>query len=367
MLGAVESGVDFEKRIAEIYQTCRTPEAIQASFDALQASLAGRISEDLHATRQKLLENFDAEVAEKLNIYRVETAAALNRHEFLLWELTTHMLDGKAEFHPADMTFTLPKGVPSVAPAGQYSLKPQETAHHYRPQHPLAQRIMREAADAATPFARLTFSLDKADKNFSAIRGLRGKNGILCVRRLTVQALEREDYILCAAVTETGESLTAVQARRLFDLPITREERPPSGKNAPALPTHLVELIGVDQSAVLESIAARNGSFFEQEMEKLDRWAEERKEMVEIQITEMDMAIRQTKADARKAAGLDDKIQIQRKVQVLEAKRAEMRKRFFEAQDAVDDKKDQLLNEIEARMRQRMEEEELFVVEWRLE
>src|ERR1700737_4367155 len=33
VLGAIESGVDFEKRIADIYQRCRQPEQIQAAFD----------------------------------------------------------------------------------------------------------------------------------------------------------------------------------------------------------------------------------------------------------------------------------------------------------------------------------------------
>ncbi|HXF92313.1 MAG TPA: hypothetical protein VNK46_06120 [Nitrospiraceae bacterium] len=37
MLGAIESGVDFEKRIADIYQRCRTPEEIKASFEELQS------------------------------------------------------------------------------------------------------------------------------------------------------------------------------------------------------------------------------------------------------------------------------------------------------------------------------------------
>src|SRR5205823_11681722 len=33
VLGAVESGVDFERRIVTIYQTCRTTEAINAEFE----------------------------------------------------------------------------------------------------------------------------------------------------------------------------------------------------------------------------------------------------------------------------------------------------------------------------------------------
>ncbi len=39
VLGSIENGVDFEKRIAQIYQECRTLDTIQASFDALQREL----------------------------------------------------------------------------------------------------------------------------------------------------------------------------------------------------------------------------------------------------------------------------------------------------------------------------------------
>jgi superfamily II DNA/RNA helicase len=42
VLGAVESGVDLEMRIAAIYQNCRTPEQIKEAFDALQLELDDR-------------------------------------------------------------------------------------------------------------------------------------------------------------------------------------------------------------------------------------------------------------------------------------------------------------------------------------
>jgi superfamily II DNA/RNA helicase len=45
VLGAVESGVDFEKRIAAIYQKCRSPEQISFEFDALQHELELDITE----------------------------------------------------------------------------------------------------------------------------------------------------------------------------------------------------------------------------------------------------------------------------------------------------------------------------------
>ena len=66
VLGSVESGVDFEKRIAEIYQKCKNQEDIQREFDELQEELADQINEKMVAARQSILENFDEEVANRL-------------------------------------------------------------------------------------------------------------------------------------------------------------------------------------------------------------------------------------------------------------------------------------------------------------
>ena len=65
VLGTIESGVDFEKRIVGIYQKCRTPEQIEFEFDQLQDELEGEIDDKRRDAREKLLNNFDQEVVEK--------------------------------------------------------------------------------------------------------------------------------------------------------------------------------------------------------------------------------------------------------------------------------------------------------------
>ena len=81
VLGAIGSGVDFERRIAEIYQNCREPEEIKASFEQLQLDLSGEINEAMVKTRQVLLENFDEEVQEKLRM-RAEDSSAARSNRF---------------------------------------------------------------------------------------------------------------------------------------------------------------------------------------------------------------------------------------------------------------------------------------------
>jgi superfamily II DNA/RNA helicase len=68
ILGALGSGVDFERRVLEIYQSCRMPEEIDAAFDALRKDLESRIDQRMTRTRSLLLERFDGEVRKRLKV-----------------------------------------------------------------------------------------------------------------------------------------------------------------------------------------------------------------------------------------------------------------------------------------------------------
>ena len=364
VLGSIESGVDFEKRIAEIYQTCRTQDAIQASFDALQASLSQDIEEGLSTARQKLLEHFDSEVAEKLQVYKAEVAAGLDRAERLLWELAMAVLadSRQATFNEAQLAFTLASPPVRTLSAGRYALKPCKQGEHFHCGHPLAVWMLEHAKTAPLPAAELEFNLTSSGKNIAVLEPFKGQGGFLAVSCLSLTALEVEEYMLYAGCTDAGEALDAELTRRLFELPAHMNPL----QHSCGLPASLQQALAAQQSAILATASERNAAFFEEEMDKLERWADERKKHLEYQIEDMDRAIRQQKADARKTASLDAKVAAQRHIKVLETKRYDMRKRLFEAQDSVENRKDDLLNAVEARLRQAVEEKRLFVVRWRV-
>ena len=54
VLGAIESGIDFEQRIVEIYQTCREPEQIAFQFEELRKELDEQINQAMYMTSSKL-------------------------------------------------------------------------------------------------------------------------------------------------------------------------------------------------------------------------------------------------------------------------------------------------------------------------
>ena len=148
VLGAIESGVDFEKRIAAIYQRCRRPEEIQHAFDQLQLELSFEIDTSMARTRAQLLENFDDEVREKLRVREETAKASLTRYERLLMQLTRHELNDAAEFL-GDATFRLHRAPPDTGtaiPLGLYELPRRSgEAHLYRLNHPLAEALLAKA------------------------------------------------------------------------------------------------------------------------------------------------------------------------------------------------------------------------------
>ena len=81
VLGSITSGIDFEKRIAQIYQICRTKDEIETSFNKLQDELEDQINNKIKSTQQKLMEHFDADVIDKLKTRLDEAKTHITKYE----------------------------------------------------------------------------------------------------------------------------------------------------------------------------------------------------------------------------------------------------------------------------------------------
>jgi hypothetical protein len=218
---AIESGVDFEKRIAAIYQTCRKPERDQRPpFDQLQLELNFEISEAMTSTRRKLLENFDDEVRDKLKVRDDASRAFLSRFERQFIQLTQHELRDHAAF-PSDSSFVLHTSAFPGVPLGLYELPRRSgDAHLYRLGHPLAEHVITQAKERELPLAEVQFSYADHGSKISILESLRGQSGSLTVSLFSVESMDQaEDHLICAACTDAGTLLDEEQARRMLSLP----------------------------------------------------------------------------------------------------------------------------------------------------
>ncbi|MBF0405458.1 MAG: DEAD/DEAH box helicase family protein [Nitrospirae bacterium] len=365
VLGSIESGVDFEKRIAQIYQSCRTEEEIQASFDALQRELEPQIDETMNLTRQKLLENFDEEVHEKLRINLLQSKEYLSKYEGWLWDITSYYLQPYADFSEDGQSFTLrenPFREEKIYP-GPYRIgKNVDDANIYRIGHPLAQRIVGQCKAASLESQTISFQYSGSGKKISILEPLVGKSGWLSLINLAINSFEAEDNILfCGIIDDTGE-LDKEQCQRLFSLPaaINRLE----SDITDAEWSRINQIAYQQQVDILRINLERNSGFFDNEIYKLDKWAEDKKNSLEIELKELDREIKFRKTEARKILSLEEKIKTQRQIKEMEKKRNTLRMNLYQAQDDVDGRKETLINDIEAQLKPKVESKELFLVKW---
>jgi ERCC4-related helicase len=368
VLGSIGSGIDFEKRIADIYQKCRTEEQIQFNFDELQQEMEIQIDERIKQTRQKLLENFDEEVHEKLRINDRESNEVKSKFDHWLWQLTRFYLQPYAKFEDGENGFTLIKNPfpEEQIHSGPYrSGKNVDDANLYRPGHPLAQKII-ERCKASSPDPQcLCFDYSHAGKKISILEPLIGKSGYMSVVCQTVTALETEDFVLLSGVADDGTIVDAEQCRRFFSLNAT--ETPVNGESVPAnLQPALDEGVQRQKNELLTTLTERNASFFELELDKLDRWSDDLKVGLEYELKELDRQIREARRSAQIAAALADKLAIQKQVRELETARTRKRRELFEAQDRIDKQRQDLIETIEKKLQQDCKETPVFTVRWSL-
>lgn len=101
-------------------------------------------------------------------------------------------------------------------------------------------------------------------------------------------------------------------------------------------------------------------------MDKLDQWADDMKLSLDKEIKDLDAEIKLRKSEAKKMLNLEAKVKAQRAIKDLEKKRSEKRQHLFEAQDTIDDRKENLLDEIERRLKQEVNTTELFTIKWKM-
>lgn len=377
VLGNIGNGVDFEKRIASIYQRCRTTEEIKTAFDQLQEELRVDISEKVTETRKVLLENFDEEVREKLRVNLIETSRYLSGFEERLWKITKFYLKDIANFDDSNYTFTLIKNPfpEDQIHKGPYMvLKPEQgrrksdievpdDTNIYRIGHKLAQNILNKCKQIPLETKEVIFDYTNTPTKITVLEEIIGQTGWLQVKILSISSFEKEEYILLSAFSEDGTILDPETSKKLFSLQACEGENVTITDD---IETRLQQQLHKQTLDIQEENMSRNSHFFDEEYNKLETWADDMKISLEKEIKDLDSEIKLRKSEVRKLIDLQKKIAEQRSIKELEKKRNEKRKHLFESQDSIDEKKDNLLNEVESRLNQQLEETDLFTIKWRI-
>lgn len=365
VLGAIGNGIDFERRIAQIYQNCRTSCDIQREFDFIQEMFATEIGENMRSARRKLIENFDAEVAERLNVFQEASSETIDKMQALLWALTRHELDGTgAFFDEKNLTFQMFNPQNRDVPDKKlYAIKwVGDYCEPYGITHPIAEKLISRALNRDLPYRGILFDYDNTPGKITALEQLPKKSGKLMLSKVTIGGdSDPEDHLVISCVDDLGNTIEQGTARRLFNLNARTYDI-----NEPFTPGKLEEVFESQKAEILRQNAEISEKEFDAEVEKLESWSNDRKNALEIKLKEMDKKIRELKKTSRQPHTLEEKIELQRQQKTLDTERMNMRRKLFEAQDAIDVERDKLIKNAEKSLQKPVKSKIIFAIDWRI-
>lgn len=356
ILGAIESEISIEKRINDILQKCRHADEIEAEFKALQNELDELIEEKEQNTREKLLEHFDEEVISRLKSRKQKVQSVLDEHGRKIRAFCRGMLP-QAEHYDDGFMYE-----------GQrfycdWKLAEEQDGHFLKVENPLVASLIDAAKQESLTPTEISFHYDSYGMQLVDLRSIRGKSGWLRLSKLKIDSIDTVEKLVFSAIADDGSVLDQQQCERLMLIPATQG-------SAVGIDSAVVDKIQrTEQSAIqlhLEEAQRLNEQYFNDEQEKLDRWAEDAKSAIDQELKEIDKQIKEAKKIKRQLPTMQEKIDQTRKIKKLEREYEKKKSQYFETRDAVNQTTEDLLDEVEEKLALSHTADEIFTIRWNL-
>ncbi len=396
ILGRIESGIDFEKRILEIYESCRTAKEIDAAFDALQKELEEPIQERMQQAREMLFEHFDEDVYSRLNVQKDSAQVRIDSITKMFWQLIKFYYHDRYYFNEEKLIFGsdaefIAKGERPTAhdnaPIYYYldtSNEPFDLDKYESPRererrlkkgpppegYPykltgLESEQMLEVVkkDLDTPKTTITFSLSEHPHKVGMLEPLKNTRGSLRLDKLTLASCRKSEHLLFSVCNANGDILSPEIAEKMFLLPAKASDHPlPEVAHAKALEQEKTR----QSQAIIQHMEEDNHAYFDEEVDKLDRWADEVRQGLKRALKAHDEKAAELKKKARGATDMKAKVDLRKKLRTLDEKRDKAWREYDKQTREVEQEKDKLLDNVEKAMEQELQEQNLFIIEWEI-
>ncbi|MEE9355416.1 MAG: SNF2-related protein [Methylococcaceae bacterium] len=357
ILGSIESGVDIERRIHEIYQQCRSDEAIEDEFNALQEELKHELEYRVQETSRSILEYFDADVVKRLNMQRETTAQKLGEYQHMMMRLAQAELPNarfeKDRFHYDGIGYGL-----------NWPQAEANDTQFFRPHEGLGKQLISQAKTYnASSLIQLELNYALLETQWVDVRNYIGQSGELSVEKYIIETNKQKlEYLLVSACTDEGTLLETKTSQRLLLVPGSAQTTTIAVLRKNLLQTSVQKL----QATHFAEAEQCNEKYYEEETEKLEHWSEDRKVALDIRIRQLDKEIADARRTARQLPTLQEKMNAKRGLKKLERERDKTMLNYHEEKKKIEAKEDELLEEVAAALEMKTQCEPLFSARWTL-
>ncbi len=357
VLGSIENGVDFEKRMIEVYKKCRTKEEIDTYFKELEEEFKDAVDKRIKDVQSVLFENFEGSVINKLRITYSDTKTFLEKFEKWLWEITRYYLQTLADFEAEDYTFIFHNN------GERYTMNKLRTdAKHYRIQSDVAQNLLKKAKSETTDQAHLVFDLASSPIKYNELDKLRGSKGLLKISNLEVQSeIEQHDTLILTGLTESEKVISEESIRNLLNLSIHTDKF----KNAN--PEELIKQHQKNKKNKLDNLEKTDSAYMQREFTKFERWADDKIRALEIDLKDERQKLKDLEREQHKENILSEElIDLQEKISKIKRKYNRLRQEIYDREDEINEQRDTMIKEAKSKLTRTIREEELFTVSFEI-
>ena len=364
ILGAIETGIDFEKRVSEIYKTCRTPQQIQDAFDQIQNELEEKILENKNNALQSLVENFDGDVAARLKICENDANSNLSLYEHWLLFLIRAEYESEIVWEKDETRFCY-RGM--EFDEGCYNVNwkkaDEKNDHFLRRGNDLVEKAIEQSLQRETAIAEIIFDYSNSNKKISYFEEMEKKSGWLLLTKLVCESFEKQEHLIASCLTDDGVIVDCELVQKIFELD-AKEEPTKIPENYPEELIHLQENL---LAKIKNKIETQDLQYYREECDKLDRWADDLKDGLEREIKEVDKKIRELRKLEKTTSTLSETVKIRDEIGTLETIRKNKRRDLYNEQDKIDENRESLQSDVKRSLEGETSVQQVFMIRWCLE
>lgn len=367
ILGIIESGIDFEKKILEIYQNCKTPEEYEIAFNELQENLKDKISEKTLKYRELLMESTDQSVVELFNNTDQgikEAINALDKDLLYLCQLSylenMKSLDKLKAFKINNYSIPIAFRMLKEDEKGKIAQASKS--------HPIIKKALDSCLILETnPIPSLNFNLSNHSHKIFQLQNEIGKEGYIFLWKLIISGIENEEILLPLTFIRHNNSNKLLEigvANELLYLPCTVNSNKFS--KSPVSETELLKEWTSWKDSALKRYKLRNERLFDHETDRINRFYDSYALKTEDKIEKLLQEKKELTKKHENSSDMDQRIKLKKELQNIQVRidKLELEKADFKKEAA--QKREQELNSLWSRLELKTEDKLIAITHFNI-
>ena len=342
VLGKLDSEINFEKEIFNIYSSCRTPNEIDKAFNELQAKFKSDISDEMKKTREILLDNFDEDLQNIFESLLHETKLILKEIESDFLRICNFALINNGDFFTNG--FTLKQNWKTLKPNTYIIADKNKDNVNLKIDDENGQTIL-DYCKSITVQGSVQFDITNYPFQIKEINDLRGKRGVLIFGKVIIDSFEREEYLVLCALTEEKDYIPKETCEKLFRLPskiindINLNEE-----------CYLMnrENYKVQKNAIINEAIDRNNKILQDEINRIDDWANDKISGIQLKVELLREQRREMQKQADYSVNAIEKINFEKEINKISKTIKQLWLELADSEDIIEIKRKEIISKLKA-------------------